>query len=598
MFDTHCHLQTEAFAQDLDQVLQESRAQGVTRFLIPAIDLASFDRTLEVASSAADIACALGIHPHAAKEWDRNVRARIVDAVGKDPNIKAIGEIGIDYYYDFAPKEVQQRAFREQIQLARSVGLPIIVHTRDSEEDVLRIVEEEYEDASPEEHNGQFHCFAGGLDMMERALAKGFYVSFTGNITFKKSTLTEVVERTPLERILIETDSPYLTPAPHRGKRNTPAFLPLVASKIAEIKQLPVQQVMKQTFENSLRLFKLAPLVLVLALLGLMSMSTEAQSQPRSNPVGSRPPDSVMTPERRAQEELLKKQREELAREQEQRRLDSVQQVQREQLEMQMEAVAQMRKDSLRAAEKLAEAEAAALKAATPMPWKAIGIGGGVGIGNMAMIQAKATITPTSVLATGLQIGGHLSRVVDLELGFYNMRVGSDLMADSLYSAGPSFPVSLRPVGQRLDPGHFVPIEENLDISWWSLDSRFVLNPHTSFKFYLGIGYTHLTMTNTQRAQTIKDTMTRFEFLPSDVTTREESFSRGSIKLLFGIRYDIELSSQFTLTPFAQISALGAFSGDAQKQGLVFNPDPDQITMTHLNVGATLYFGWFGVPRQ
>jgi hypothetical protein len=233
------------------------------------------------------------------------------------------------------------------------------------------------------------------------------------------------------------------------------------------------------------------------------------------------------------------------------------------------------------------------------MPWKAIGVGGGAGIGNMAMIQSKGSITPTSVLATSFHAGGHLTRTMDIELSYAQMTVGSNLLADSLFNSGEAFPTGGRPRGTPLAPGQRVPTHEDIDISWLSLDARWVINPRAPFKFYAGLGYSHLNISNRQEFQPIgPDTVRQFVYDASKVEVLEESFSRGAVKILFGIRYDFELDKQFILTPFAQISTLFAFQGDEQGLSFVFQPDRQQMTMTHLNVGATLYFGWFGVPRN
>ncbi|HET6512964.1 MAG TPA: TatD family hydrolase [Candidatus Kapabacteria bacterium] len=442
---------------------------------------------------------------------------------------------------------------------------------------------------------GQFHCFSGDVPLMERAIALGFHVSFTGNITFKKSTLADVVREVPMDRVLLETDSPYLTPAPHRGKRNSPGFLRLIADKVAEIKAMDVQEVIDQTTKNALKLFQIS-----LWLLVLMAGASFLSSDPvKAQPVGSRPPDSVMTPERRRAEELLRQQREELQREQEQRRQDSIRQVQTEAEQRRLEAIEQRRQDSIRAVERLREEEEERQHALTPMPWKAIGVGAGAGIGNMAMSQNKRTITPTSVLATSFQIGGHVTRNMDLEFGYSKMRVGSDLVSDSLYASSLTAPVAAKGPNHIFDDGDRILTLENLDITWWSLDARWVINPRAPLKFYAGLGYSHITMNNYQEYQTIIDSgVTSYTLDPANTKVYDESYSRGAVKVLFGTRYDFELSKNFTVTPFAQISTIFAFQGEVQKPSFVFAPDGEQITMTHLNIGVTVYFGWFGVPRN
>ncbi len=236
----------------------------------------------------------------------------------------------------------------------------------------------------------------------------------------------------------------------------------------------------------------------------------------------------------------------------------------------------------------------------TPIAWKAIGAGGGIGIGNMSISQQKTSITPTSVLATSLQFGTQISRVLDFQLSFARMKISDDLTGDHLYNAGIGFPSGFLPGNIKLRGGDNIPVYEELAISWYSLDLRFVITPRNAFKFYAGIGYTHMKMASLQNYHAVdsipgmSDTATTIN--PA-LSTYSNSFSRGGIKLLFGIREDFEIGSQFILTPFAEISATGAFSGAQQGPTFVYRTDAQQITMTHLNVGFNLYFGWFGVER-
>ena len=419
----------------------------------------------------------------------------------------------------------------------------------------------------------------------------GFYVSFTGNITFKKSTLEEVVRVAPLERIMLETDSPYMTPVPNRGKRNTPSSVRQVAEKIAEIKQIDIVEVMNQTTKNAIKLFKLAALTAVL-------LSTFASSRlfaQRTDPVGSRPPDSVMTDDRRKMEEAVRKQREELQKADEQRRQDSIRTAERAEQESVKQAIEQVRQDSIKAAQRIADEEKARLKAQTPIAWKAIGIGAGLGIGNMQMTQAKATITPTSVLETSFQIGTQISRVLDFQITYASLKVGDDLTGDKLYNGGNNFRTGPQPA--HLSPGNNIPIREDLTITTLAFDVRFLITPKAPFKFYAGLGYTHLKMENNQIYKTVIIGANKDTIIGPTQSTLDASFSRGAVKILFGIRYDLELGDKFILTPFAEISALGAFSGDNQLPPFVFRPDETQITMTHFTFGASLYFGWFGTQR-
>ncbi len=343
MIDTHCHLQTDAYDADRAQVLEDSRAAGVEAFVVPAIDHASFAPTLKIASEHPDVFCALGIHPHSATEWSSLIRNEMLESAKANAKLVAIGEIGLDYHYDFCPRETQQRAFSEQIELAIELAKPIVIHTRESDEDVLRIVRSYYGTLTESATKGQFHCFSGTVDTLRQAIELGFYVSFTGNITFKKSTLEEVVKEAPIERIMLETDSPYMTPVPDRGKRNTPASLVRVAQKIADIKGMEVTEVMKQTTLNAKRLFRLVSLLLLL-LPFIVSSNAFAQAP---GPIGNKPPDSVMTDERRKMEDAVRKQREELQKEEALHRQDSIKQAQDQQNEAIRLALDQMHQDSV-----------------------------------------------------------------------------------------------------------------------------------------------------------------------------------------------------------------------------------------------------------
>ncbi|MEP7234609.1 MAG: YchF/TatD family DNA exonuclease [Ignavibacteriota bacterium] len=592
MIDTHCHIQTEQFDSDREEVLANALAAGVSHFIVPAIDLASFDATLKVSSENQNVFCALGIHPHSAKEWSGTVRERIIQELDTNPKIVAIGEIGLDYYYDFCPKEIQIKAFREQIELAIERKLPIIIHTRDSIDETLAIVEEYYQGLTADKDFGQFHCFSGNAEQMNRAVSAGFCVSYTGNITFKNSTLTDVVRQTPEDRILIETDSPYLAPVPHRGKRNSPEYIGLVAKRIAEIKQKEINEIMTLTTQNAKRLFLSTTGILFLALfLAIPTRSIYSQ-------VGGKPPDSVMTKERRENEEIIKKQRDELLRAQEERRVDSVKAVQLEQDEMMREAMEQSKKDSLRAISRIADEARMREKLKTPIAWKAIGVGGGIGVGNLSGVSQgnRSSLAPTSVLATSFSIGTAITRGIDFEASYNSFSFGDDLRRDQLYKADINGQPSHILTQGGLQKHYLVPTQEDLSNKYFSFDFRFVINPRSPVKFYLGLGYMHVTIENTQVYHTVDSTGTTAVNGPDQ--TLSGTFTRGGIKGLIGARLDIELGDKFILTPFAQMSAGFLFSGTPQPPGFDFIIPGDPIVFTHLNVGAMLYFGWFGVQRK
>jgi TatD DNase family protein len=190
------------------------------------------------------------VHPHDAKDVDDTVLKEI-EEMSFHPKVVAIGEIGLDFHYNFSPKEKQREVFRTFLQMAKQRALPIVVHNRESDDAMMEIIESEMSDGL----RGQFHCFGGSASMAQCLLELGFHISFTGNITFKNVKLDDVVKSVPLEKLLLETDAPYMTPVPHRGKRNEPARVVLVAEKIAEIKGVSVEEVGRVTSENCRRLF-------------------------------------------------------------------------------------------------------------------------------------------------------------------------------------------------------------------------------------------------------------------------------------------------------------------------------------------------------
>jgi TatD DNase family protein len=586
MFDTHCHLQTSQFDPDREQVISSAGEKGVEMFMVPAIDKESFGATLSLAASHGNIYCGLGIHPHSAAEWSEEIGQFIVTETARNPKVVAIGEIGLDYYYDFCPKDVQIRAFREQIVIAQKLRKPIVIHTRDSIDETLDIVEECYKEQPQTYTFGHFHCFSGTVSQMYRAVEAGFFVSFTGNITFKNSTLRDVVREVPLDRVMIETDSPYLAPVPHRGKRNSPEYLGLVAERIAEIKQLTPNEIMAATTTNAKRLFLSALGILLFFVLTLSPGSSEAQ-------VGSRPPDSVMTKERRDAEELIRKQKEQMMKAEEERRQDSIKNAQLEMEQLKKDQMDQARKDSVKAAERIADEEKARIKAQTPIPWKAISLGGSVGIGNLELSQTKSTLTPTAVFASSISLGTQISRVIDFEISLNQFKVNDDLTGDHLYNFGDSTPSAFLDTAKLPSQPYRVPIYETITTKYWAFDVRFVFTPKSPLKFYAGLGYTATTITNNQQYNNYTA-----EHTTDGVShTLESSITRGGIQGLIGARYDFEIDNHFIVTPFIQIGSAFLFSGDNQLASFVFQTDKDQIVFTHTKVGVVVNFGWFTVDR-
>jgi TatD DNase family protein len=257
LIDSHCHLAGPEFVADLDDVIARARAAGLTHAMVilAADDEAELAQATEVARRWREVRFSIGVHPHAAGKFadDSESAARLVDAaIARQPLTRALGEIGLDYHYDFAPREVQQRVFRSQVALARQRGLPIVIHTREAEEDTFRILEEERASAP----GGVFHCFTGDRDMARRALDAGFHLSLAGIVTFPRALeLREVAQMVPLDRLLIETDSPFLAPVPFRGKRNEPAHVVRVAEVIAEVRGARADAIAAAALANFTRLF-------------------------------------------------------------------------------------------------------------------------------------------------------------------------------------------------------------------------------------------------------------------------------------------------------------------------------------------------------
>jgi TatD DNase family protein len=257
VIDSHCHIAGEGFSGDLGEVVHRAVAAGLSGSLviIAADDEKECARADEVIAAWPGVRLAYGVHPHAASTGgsEPGQAARLVEERLRDaPLATAVGEIGLDYHYDLSPRDLQQRAFREQIALARRVHLPIVLHTREATEDTFRILEEE----AASEVGGVFHCFTGDRGMARRAVDAGFYLSLSGIVTFPRATeLHEVAKMVPLDRLLIETDSPFLAPVPHRGTRNEPAHVVCVAEAVARLREMTTEAVGQATRDNFGRLF-------------------------------------------------------------------------------------------------------------------------------------------------------------------------------------------------------------------------------------------------------------------------------------------------------------------------------------------------------
>jgi len=251
LIDTHAHLDNGRFAADRTQVVDAAKTAGVNHILTIGCDLASSKTSVEIASTYDEVYAAVGIHPHAAREATDEVMAEL-KALALQDKVVAIGEMGLDYYRDHCPHDIQQTAFRRQIALAIELNLPIIVHDRDAHQDVLRILQEE----QAQQVGGVLHCFSGDLAMAKACIELGFYISFPGPLTYPANqALRDVAEAISTDHLLLETDCPYLAPQSRRGKRNEPAFVRETAEQLARIKGLSLEDIARTTCLNAFRLF-------------------------------------------------------------------------------------------------------------------------------------------------------------------------------------------------------------------------------------------------------------------------------------------------------------------------------------------------------
>jgi TatD DNase family protein len=249
--DTHAHLFYPNFNGEIDEIIKRAKDAAVDYILVPGTDLASSVQAIELSKKYDMIYATVGIHPHDTKEWNDSLIDKI-EQLANNEKVVAIGEIGLDYYYDFSPKDVQKKAFEAQIELALKLKLPIIVHNREADTDVMAIIRN-YKDTGL---RAQFHCFAGTIEDARELVELRHYISFTGNITFKKAeTLRKIVSRIAPENLLLETDSPFMTPIPHRGERNEPSYIKLVADQIAAIHKLTTEDIARTTSYNAYKLF-------------------------------------------------------------------------------------------------------------------------------------------------------------------------------------------------------------------------------------------------------------------------------------------------------------------------------------------------------
>lgn len=256
LVDSHCHLDFPDYGPDMEQVIRRARMQGVSTMLTISTKLSTFPAVRAVAESHEDIYCSVGIHPHEAEsEGEGGTAADTAKliALAEHPKVVGIGETGLDYYYDHSPRDIQARSFRAHIAAARETGLPLIVHARDADDDMAAILREEYGQGA---FTGLLHCFSSSQALAEAALALGLSISFSGIVTFKNAaSVRATAQMVPLDRLLVETDAPYLAPVPHRGKRNEPAFVAHTAAVVAELRGMNAEDLANASTANFFRLF-------------------------------------------------------------------------------------------------------------------------------------------------------------------------------------------------------------------------------------------------------------------------------------------------------------------------------------------------------
>ncbi|MBG9447894.1 hydrolase TatD [Cytobacillus firmus] len=250
-FDTHAHLNAEQYNEDLQEVIDRALSEGISNIVVVGFDRPTIEKAMELTEKYEFIYASVGWHPVDAIDMTEEDLLWI-EELSSHPKVVALGEMGLDYYWDKSPKDIQKEVFRKQIRLAKKVKLPIVIHNRDATADIVEILKEE----GAGEVGGIMHCFSGSPEIAQECVDMNFYISLGGPVTFKNAKKPkEVADVIPLEKLLIETDCPYLTPHPHRGKRNEPSYVKLVAEQIAEIKGLSTEEVAQATTENAKKLF-------------------------------------------------------------------------------------------------------------------------------------------------------------------------------------------------------------------------------------------------------------------------------------------------------------------------------------------------------
>jgi TatD DNase family protein len=251
LIDTHCHLADAAFAPDCPQVLERAWAAGLSHLVVIGESRTSADAALTLAATDPRIWATAGVHPHAARDWSPEVEAWLRERLA-DPRVVAVGEMGLDFHYDHSSRADQHQAFEAQLRLARETGKPAVIHAREADAAVAAVLAD---------HPGVtaiLHSFSSGMDLLRAGLVLRHYVSFSGMVTFKNWALDDAIRETPADRLLLETDAPYLAPAPHRGKRNEPAFVRQVAERVATVRNMPIEELIAVTGRNAAAVFNLS----------------------------------------------------------------------------------------------------------------------------------------------------------------------------------------------------------------------------------------------------------------------------------------------------------------------------------------------------
>ena len=249
MIDTHCHINDEKYKHDIDIIVQKAIDSGVKKMICVGVDLETSEKAILISNKYEQVYATVGYHPHESKDAPQRYIYELED-MAKNSKVVAIGETGLDYYYNISPKSIQKNIFNEQIELSKDLNIPIIMHNRNSDKDLLSIIE------SSKLDYGVVHCFSSDWGMAEKLLRLDIKLSFTGMVTFIKDPIEEVLKKIKLDDFFLETDSPYLAPNPHRGKRNEPAMVNLIAQKIAQIKNVPLEIIVESTTKNALSFFK------------------------------------------------------------------------------------------------------------------------------------------------------------------------------------------------------------------------------------------------------------------------------------------------------------------------------------------------------